>query len=82
MIRCTFILQGDLASLAGKPLRSELDRQLPEPTSVKDALEALGIPHTEVDLLLLDGGPVNFSSLVQNGNRIEVHPTPPADPLV
>ena len=29
--------------------------------SVKDAIEALGVPHPEVDLILVNGNPVSFS---------------------
>ena len=42
--------------------------------SVKDAIEALGVPHTEVDLILANGQPVDFSYRVQNGDRISVYP--------
>lgn len=42
--------------------------------SVKDAIESFGIPHTEVELILVNGGTVDFSYLVQNGDRIAVFP--------
>jgi uncharacterized protein len=42
--------------------------------SVKDVIEALGVPHTEVDLVLLNGESVGFSRLVQDGDRISVYP--------
>ncbi len=29
--------------------------------SVKDAIEAIGVPHTEVDLVLVDGESVDFT---------------------
>jgi|SRR5215831_355506 len=31
------------------------------PASVKDMIEALGVPHTEVDIILVNDGPVDFS---------------------
>jgi hypothetical protein len=37
-------------------------------------IEAMGVPHTEVDLILLDGEPVDFSHAVQDGDRISVYP--------
>jgi uncharacterized protein len=43
-------------------------------TSIKHLVEALGVPHTEIDLLLVDGAPVDFSYLVQDGDRISVYP--------
>jgi len=42
--------------------------------AIKDAIEALGIPHTEVDLILVNGQSVNFSYLLQNRDRISVYP--------
>jgi uncharacterized protein len=42
--------------------------------SVKDAIEAMGAPHTEVDLILANGAPVDFDYLVQDGDRISVFP--------
>jgi uncharacterized protein len=42
--------------------------------SVKDLIEALGAPHTEVELILANGEPVDFSYRVQNGDRISVYP--------
>jgi uncharacterized protein with PIN domain len=42
--------------------------------SIKDVIEALGVPHTEVDLILVNGESVAFSYLVQDGDRISVYP--------
>jgi uncharacterized protein len=42
--------------------------------SVKDAIEALGVPHTEVDLILANGQSVDFSYRIRNGDRISVYP--------
>ena len=42
--------------------------------SVKDMIEALGVPHTEVDLILVNGESVDFSYLVRDGDRISVYP--------
>jgi uncharacterized protein len=44
------------------------------PASVQDVIEALGVPHTEVDLILANGVPVGFSYLVQHGDYISVYP--------
>lgn len=44
------------------------------PASVKDMIESLGIPHTEVDLVLVNGESVNFSRLIRNGDCISVYP--------
>ncbi len=42
--------------------------------SVKDLIEALGVPHTEVDLILVKGVSVDFSYLPQDGDQISVYP--------
>jgi uncharacterized protein len=43
-------------------------------TSVKDMIESLGVPHTEVDLILVNGNSVDFSYLVIDGDDISVYP--------
>jgi uncharacterized protein with PIN domain len=42
--------------------------------SVKDLIESLGIPHTEVDLILANGKSVDFSYPVREGDRFSVYP--------
>ncbi|MBS7563641.1 hypothetical protein KHS38_04420 [Mucilaginibacter sp. Bleaf8] len=42
--------------------------------SVKDAIEAMGIPHTEVDVVLVNGNAVDFQYLLQNHDTIEAYP--------
>jgi len=42
--------------------------------AVKDTIESLGVPHTEVDLILVDGEPVGFDHLLQDGDRVSVYP--------
>jgi len=41
---------------------------------VKDMIEAQDVPHTEIDLILVNGQSVDFSYLVQDGDRISVYP--------
>ena len=42
--------------------------------SVKDALEAIGVPHPEVDLVLVNGAPVAFTHPLQAGDRVSAYP--------
>ena len=42
--------------------------------TVKDVIEAAGIPHTEVDLILVDGESVGFSHRPKSGARLAVYP--------
>lgn len=59
------------------PPRQQLgtvEKQFLVPGSVKDMIESLGIPHTEVDLILVNGECSDFSRLVRNGDRVAVYP--------
>ena len=42
--------------------------------SVKDAIEAIGIPHTEVDLIIANGRSVGFHYHLKNSDYISVYP--------
>lgn len=44
------------------------------PGSVKDVIETYGVPHTEVEIILVRGESVDFSYQVQDGDRISVYP--------
>jgi uncharacterized protein with PIN domain len=53
---------------------SKIERQLTERTSVKDAIEACGVPHTEIDLILIEGEPSDFGALLTQDVAIDVYP--------
>ncbi len=42
--------------------------------SVKHMIEALGVPHTEVELILIDGAPAGFERSLRDGERVAVYP--------
>lgn len=42
--------------------------------SVKDVIESLGVPHTEIELILVNGVSVDFGYIVKDGDRISVYP--------
>ena len=42
--------------------------------SVKDAIEAMGVPHVEVDLILVNSLPVDFSYILKNEDSVSVYP--------
>jgi len=42
--------------------------------SVKDTIQAMGVPHTAIDLILVDGRPVGFSHCLRGGERVAVYP--------
>lgn len=42
--------------------------------SVKDMIESIGVPHTEVDLIVVNGKSVDFKYRVRDGDQINVYP--------
>ena len=46
----------------------------PERRSVKDLVESLGVPHTEIDVILANGESVNFSYIVKDEDRFSIYP--------
>jgi hypothetical protein len=42
--------------------------------SVKDAIQAIGVPHTAIDLILVNGRSVDFSHRLRGGERVAVYP--------
>jgi len=54
--------------------RKDITRSLSEKTSVKDVIESCGVPHPEVDLIVVNGEEVDFDYGVINDAEIEVYP--------
>jgi len=50
--------------------RIELNRR----TSVKDLIESLGVPHTEVEVILANGKSVDFSYIVKRQDDLSIYP--------
>ncbi|WP_052666320.1 Mut7-C RNAse domain-containing protein [Nitriliruptor alkaliphilus] len=67
----TLRLYADLAELAGNAHHLV---PVPEPRSIKDLVESVGVPHVEVALLLCDGVPVTFDHRLQGGERVSALP--------
>lgn len=44
------------------------------PGAVKDMIESFGVPHTEVELIVVNGESVDFTRLVHDGDRVAVYP--------
>ena len=70
-VRLTFL--DDLSFFLKGGSQSNLVRDLKERTSVKDLIEACGVPHTEVDRVLVNGKPINFSYVLDENAGVEVH---------
>ena len=72
-IRLNF--HGDLAFfLKSKAGNKIVERRLGEKTSVKDVIESCGVPHPEIDLILVNGQPVDFSHILEGEQEIDVYP--------
>jgi hypothetical protein len=79
MATATFRFHAELNDLLPREWRGrDILHQFREPASIKDRIEAHGVPHTEVDAILLNAAPVDFARLLRDGDRAEVYPPPVA----
>jgi len=60
--------------LSPRRQKARFQRKLQYPTSIKDLIESCGVPHTEVDLILINGNSVDFRFLISDGDDISVYP--------
>jgi uncharacterized protein with PIN domain len=66
---------GDLNVFLGSKVGDVvIERRLAEKTSIKDVIESCGVPHPEVDLILIDEQRVGFHHTVTNDAKVEVFP--------
>src|ERR1043166_4884896 len=61
--------------LAPDHRRREFDAPFARAATVKNAIEALGVPHTEVELILVNGRSVDFGHRMREADRVSVYPT-------
>lgn len=54
--------------------RCEFEYRCAREATVKQAIEALGVPHTEVELILVNGVSVDFAYRLRDGDRVSVYP--------
>ena len=72
-IRLNFF--GDLVFFLGSKFRSQtVERRLSERTSIKDVIESCGVPHPEVDAILVNGQAVGFDHALVSDADVEVFP--------
>ncbi|MDR9439974.1 MAG: Mut7-C RNAse domain-containing protein [Halomonas sp.] len=55
-------------------------RDVSRRAAIKDVIESLGVPHTEVDVILVNGTSVGFEHILAGGERVEVYPWTVAPP--
>lgn len=65
-----------LNDFIGPALRDkEIDHFFFRKASIKDIVESFNVPHTEVELILVNGHAADFDYLVQDSDHIQVYPT-------
>lgn len=75
MARATFCFQGDLNFFLPQHQKGvNFIYQFKERPSIKDAIESLGVPHPEVNSIVVNGKAVDFSYLVRDEDYIIVYP--------
>lgn len=74
-LRATFRFYAELNDhlAPGQRFRT-LEKAFYVSASVKDLIESFGVPHTEVDLILINGESSDFSRLVRDADRVAVYP--------
>jgi hypothetical protein len=75
MVTATFRFYEELNDfLPAERRRREFSILCAEAATTKHMIEALGVPHTEVELILVNGESVGFDRRLQEGDRIAVYP--------
>jgi len=74
-VNATFRFYEELNDFLKKPYRKKaFMHTFNGLTTVKDAIESMGVPHTEIDLITVNGNPVDFNYRVMENDTIAVYP--------
>lgn len=60
--------------LSGRHKQSPFQVSIPDHTTVKHLVESIGVPHTEIDMILVNSTSVSFSFIPKHGDYISVYP--------
>ena len=75
MVTATFRFYEELNDfLAPEWRKREFDCPCARAATTKHMIEALGVPHTEVEFILLNGESVGFDRVLRQGDRVAVYP--------
>lgn len=75
MVDATFRFYEELNDfLAPERRKREFRVQCARAATTKHMIEALGVPHTEVELILVNGASVGFGHVLRDGDRVAVYP--------
>lgn len=75
MVTATFRFYEELNDfLAPRRRKQAFTVPCAQAATAKHMIEALGVPHTEVELILVNGESVGFDRIIENGDRVAVYP--------
>lgn len=75
MVAATFRFYEELNDFLPAPRRRrDFSVACARDATTKHMIEALGVPHTEVELILVNGESVGFDRLLREGDRVAVYP--------
>ncbi|MEI5998830.1 Mut7-C ubiquitin/RNAse domain-containing protein [Paraburkholderia bengalensis] len=75
MVTATFRFYEELNDFLARPLRRQsFSCECARAATAKHMIEALGVPHTEVELILVNGESVRFEHQLCEGDRVAVYP--------
>jgi hypothetical protein len=60
--------------LAPRQHKQDIEYRFDGQPAIKDPIEVLGVPHSEVDLILINGDSVGFDYKLKSGDRVAVYP--------
>lgn len=85
MAEATFHFYGSLNFFLPSPRRDRaFTHEFDWKGSIKDRVESLGVPHPEIEALVVNGRAVDFAYIIQSGDHIEVYGAdtpPPTEPI-
>jgi uncharacterized protein with PIN domain len=74
-VNATFHFHGELGDFLPRERRdATFGYQCARAATLKNAIEALGVPHTEVGRLLVNGAPATLQRIVRAGDAVEIFP--------
>lgn len=81
-LTCTFLFYGSLNDFLSCKKKGQWISYFPKtPASIKDAIEAIGVPHVEVMKVMVNGKEKSIHDLLEPDDRIEVFPFEKRFPL-
>ena len=75
MLKATFRFYEELNDYLPEEVRkADLTHSFAPPASIQHAITSLHIPCEEIDLILVNGLPVDFSYMLKDNDRVSVYP--------